>query len=159
LAYLFVRNVPGSFGALYQDVTTISAGTYTLTVAAAKEAFVPPTVVPLNLHFEAVSGASSVFLSGNDFPVGATNTATLTDLSVNLNVPVGSPQIGNTLRIVIGVSGQDAGGNPNDPRATYDVDNVRLDFSAIPEPHSLSLLAAGAVGLVVINRGRYRGRL
>lgn len=152
LAYLFVRDQPGSFGALFQDITTIAAGTYTLTAGVAKEAYVPPTSVPFTMNIESVGGGPTTLLGGTNFPVGATNTTTLTDLSTSVTVPVGSPEIGRTLRIVLAVNGQDAGGNPNDPRATYNVDKVRLEFTPVPEPGTSVVTILGAIAGLAIRR-------
>ena len=124
------------------------------TVGAAKEAFVPPTSVPLTLNMEAVTGGPSTLLAGNNFPVSTFNSNLLTDVTTSAVIPPGSPQIGRTLRLVVSVTGQDAGGNPNDPRGTYNVDNIRLDFVPIPEPGAAAIASIGVGCAIGIFRRR-----
>jgi hypothetical protein len=130
VGFLFVRDDPASFGALFQDTTLIAEGTYTLTVGVGHEPGVEPTSAPFLINFEAIgAGGPKVLLGENVFPTDATNNTTLTDLSASLTIPAGSPEIGRYLRPVLLTAGADAGANPNDPRGTYNLDNVRIEFT------------------------------
>lgn len=141
LGFVSLRDFSGSWGALYQDVTTIAPGTYTMTVGVAHEPGYEPTAAPLSLNFEAVGGGlPTSLLSENDFTVDSVNSTEFTDLSVNLTVPAGSEDIGRDLRLVLVASGQEAGTDPLDPRATYLFDNVRLEFTPVPEPSSAAFV-------------------
>ncbi|TWT90394.1 hypothetical protein Mal64_07830 [Pseudobythopirellula maris] len=149
LGFISLRDHAGSWGALYQDVTTIGEGTYTMTIGVAHEPGYEPLAAPLSLNFEAVGGGLPTTLIGaNTIPLGAISNNEFTEITVSVNVPVGAAQIGQDLRLVMVAAGQEAGSNPQDPRATYLLDNVRLDFVATPEPTSAALaclvITAGA---------------
>lgn len=130
LGFLSVRGRSGSFSALFQDATTVAPGSYTMTVGAAHDPGFAPTTTGLLLLIEGIaSDGGKTTLASQTFPVGAFNSTMLTDVSLNLTIPEGSAHIGKDLRLVMVASGADAGTNPADPRATYIVDNVRLDFT------------------------------
>ncbi|WP_442482890.1 PEP-CTERM sorting domain-containing protein [Aeoliella sp. SH292] len=153
LGYLFVRDQPG-LAALWQNVGTIVPGYYDLTAAVGLEAAVPPTVVPFRLNFEAIGGGTTL-LGSTSFPVGTFNSSTLTDITASLTIPDTSPHLGKTLRIVLLVQGQDPGGNPNDPRGSYNVDNIRMTHR-IPEPATVAMMLVGCAVVVGIVRCQNR---
>ncbi|QEG33933.1 hypothetical protein [Bythopirellula goksoeyrii] len=133
LGALTVRTLGGWGAAFYQDTTTIQEGTYSLTVGVAHDPNYQPTTSPFLINFESVASDGNVTLLGeNIFPVGSANSSDLTDLTATLEIPSGMPNIGETLRLVLLTTGEDAGSNPGaaDPRAIYLLDNVRLEFES-----------------------------
>lgn len=158
LGFLSVRGRSGSFAAMFQDATTVAPGSYTMTVAAAHDPGFAPTTAGLLLLIEGIAGdGSKTTLASQTFPVGAFNSAMLTDVSINFDIPLGSPHIGKDLRMVLVASGPDAGTSVVDPRATYVVDKMRLDFAPIPEPSS-AMLSAALLGLLATSRRARRER-
>lgn len=141
LGALTVRDDGGWGAAFWQDTVPIEEGTYSLTVGVAHDPDFEPTTAPFLINFESVSETGAVTLLGeNEFPFGSANSSDLTDLTATLEIPEGLPNIGETLRLVLLTVGEDIGSNPeaDDPRATYLLDNVRLEF----EPTGGSLLTA-----------------
>jgi hypothetical protein len=133
LGFVTMRADP-THAVLFQDATTIAAGTYTMTVGVAHDPAFPPTQMPLLVFFESIAPGYKANLGPvvTVTPVDV-NATTLTDISVSVAVPAGSEDIGRSLRLVLVAVAGDPGADPNaaDPRATYLLDNVRLDF--IPE--------------------------
>ncbi len=158
LGFLLTRNVNGSFGALYQDVTTVASGTYKLRVAVATEPNVEPAAAPFKVNFEAVGGGPTTLLASNEFPLSMFNSSAMIDVVATASVPFGSSDIGRSLRIVLVVDTPDGGVNPLDPRGTYNVDHVRLEL--VPEPTMPFLFYCAMAGLLMNreSRGRRKGR-
>lgn len=157
LGALSVRNIAGSWAALWQDTdAVIQPGKFSLTVGVAHDPNYEPTVAPFRINFESVSSTGAVsFLGGTEFAVGAANGLDLTDLTATLDIPIGSAQTGDTLRVVLLMNDPESGSNPGavDPRATYLLDNIRLEFTAIPEP---STTCVTLIGMTLICGVRYR---
>jgi hypothetical protein len=162
LGFAFTRNTAGSMGALYQDVSTIAEGTYRLTIALAAQPSASPVAAPFSVNFEAVGGGTATaLLSANAFPRSTFNSSTLTDIVATAVIPAGSPNLGRTLRIVLVDNTLDAGTNSQDPRGTYNFDNVRLEQlqpapESEPEPSSLALAYVGAATVLA---GSIKSRL
>jgi hypothetical protein len=151
LGFVLTRNSTGSMGALFQDVSIVAAGTYRLTIAVAAQPIVSPVAAPFQVNFEAVNGgAVTTLLGGNSFPRSTFSTTSLTDIVATAIVPAGSPNLGRTLRIVLVDNTPDAGTSPQDPRGTYNFDNVRLEL--VPEPGSLALLWAAAAAALAVSK-------
>lgn len=137
LAALIIRNEGGWGAALWQDTIPIEEGVYELTVAVAHDLDFAPTTSPFQINFESVAPNGAVTLLGeNIFPVGAVNSSDLTDVTATLVIPSGMPNIGETLRLVLLATGNDAGSSSgaDDPRAIYYLDNVRLEFESATGP-------------------------
>ncbi|QDV73826.1 hypothetical protein [Botrimarina mediterranea] len=134
LGNIFVTAEAG-FAALYQDVARIEEGTYSFTIGVGHEPGAEPTTAPFNINFEAVGyGLGTVLVQENSFPTGTFNSTALTDVTVELEFPSGHPEIGRTLRPVLLATGADGGSNPEDPRASYMMDNVRATFTPTSGP-------------------------
>ena len=168
LGFVFTKNSTGSLGALYQDVSSIVEGTYELTIAVAAQPNADPVAAPFSVNFEAVGGGAATTLLGvTAFPRTTFNTSTLVDVVSTVVIAAGSPNIGRTLRIVLVDNTPDAGKNSQDPRGTYNFDNVRLaqvqtasvpapGSGSEPEPSSLILVCIGAAAILA---GRLKGKL
>ena len=152
LGFLSVRNNPGSFAAMFQDIPSIAVGTYTMTVAAAHDPDHAPTTGNLLVNFEAIAAdGTKTLLEQNTFVPATLDATTLTNLAVDVTIPEGSPHLGKALRLVLVNVGPDGGSNPSDPRATYLVDNVRLDFQA-PGGFSADFNGDGSVNSADFNQ-------
>lgn len=135
LGYLGVRDRQGSYSALFQDVGTVQAGIYTMTLGAGYDPGFEPTSAGLVLMLEGLgTDGSKVTLGQQVINAGALSSTTLTDVSLTVNIPENSEDIGRTLRLTLVASGQDGANNP-EQRATYLIDNVGLDLTA---PNSVS---------------------
>lgn len=134
LGNIFVTADAG-FAALYEDVVRIEEGVYSFTVGVGHEPDAEPTTSPFNINFEAVgNGLGTVLVQESSFPVGTFNSSELTDVTVELTFPAGHPEIGRVLRPVLLTTGADAGSNPEDPRASYMMDDVRITFTPAAGP-------------------------
>lgn len=131
LGRIGVKQVTGtSRGTLYQDATIIQEGTYSVTVAVAHEPNYDPTTAPFSLNFESFGfGLTKILLASHDLPVGTFNSSNLTDVTTTVTIPAGHPAIGQFLRVVLNTQGSDPGVNTADPKALYNVDNVRLNYT------------------------------
>lgn len=130
VGYLSVGGAESGGSAFYQDATRIKEGTYSLTVGVVKEPNAEPTTVPFQVNFEATGfGSGTTLLGENEFAIGTFDNTDLTTVTATLNIPSGSPEIGRYLRPVLLLTGQDAGSNPADPRASYNLDNVQIEFT------------------------------
>ncbi|QEG33921.1 PEP-CTERM sorting domain-containing protein [Bythopirellula goksoeyrii] len=137
VGFLSVSGTQAGGAAFFQDVTRIQEGTYSVTVDVAREPGAEPTTVPFKINFEAVDFGPFAFLGTNDFLVGSFNSTDLTSATATVTIPNGSANIGQYLRPVLLVEGQDAGSVPANSRATYNLDNVRMDYTppaGTPEP-------------------------
>ena len=86
-------------------------------------------------------------------PVGVNvNLLNMVDVPYVLDVPVGSPLIGQPFRVRIRQTNTGAGGTGAFSQSS--MDNVRLDFRAIPEPGTLSLSGLATLGCLVARRKR-----
>lgn len=135
---------------LVQDypAASLEPGTYTFTAGLATES--ANTKGKISIFLESVPPVGAQF--GINTPTVATevnlNSTTFTDFSTTTTLNPGDPLLSNTLRLVIRVDGN-SGDMPAD---TFAVDNVRLAFTAVPEPASLSLLGLAGCGMLCRRR-------
>ena len=158
-------NTPGaSFQADSDVVGQLEAGTYSLTVAvggrntgswndldysiglvgAVSGPIGTPTAVTINPGNADMNTASSPW---------TTNEYNVVDVTYTLDVPPGSGLIGEdySVRIIAANSGFHDGVADTD-FAQAAIDNVRLDFQAIPEPSSMALVLAVLLSLLCVRR-------
>jgi hypothetical protein len=125
-----VRDQANSRGTLYQDMSIIEEGTYEVTVGVAKQLNNEPSSLGMYLNFESFGmGGPKVLLGENLFPLETFNNTTLTDVSGTFTIPTGHPALGQFLRLVVNMQGADPGPGGADPRALYNVDNVRVQLA------------------------------
>jgi|GEM_PF-2915376 len=167
-AFINLNNDPSSVGgttiarADSDPIAPLVAGTYTLTVAVGARS----TTAWRNIDYSiglvgATSGELGTFAhqimdpdsaAGNQ-PVfaGATDQVNIADVTYTFFVGVADPLIGENYFIRLRAENTGVGGTGTFTQANFD--NVRLDFTPVPEPGSF-LLVAGAVVVSGIHRRR-----
>jgi hypothetical protein len=86
-------------------------------------------------------------------PVGVNvNLLNMVDVPYVLDVPVGSPLIGQPFRVRIRQTNTGVGGTGAFSQSS--MDNVRLDFVAIPEPGTLALSSLATLACLALRRKR-----
>ncbi len=152
-AYADVGNIVSVRQVLSDNV---AAGDYTLTVAAGLLDSIygmnnSTTTMTFALQaFDGISTYTNVgaFTISSATLTGAT-IGTLTDYSFTTTVLSTDPLIGQSLVVSLGSTKEVAGGY------TFpSYDNVRLDFTAVPEPSTLVLFGAAAALSIFIKRRR-----
>ena len=115
------------------------AGSYRLTVAVGQNfpgASLPAANYALSL------GTSAGILKSEDFLGSDLSVGSLADHFATLNVANNNPHLGEDL--VVTLSATNLTGSSN----WVLVDNVRLDFTPVPEPSLLAMLTSGVIGLL-----------
>lgn len=129
VGYVGVGNGNGNFGVWFIDTDQVRPGTYSATVALAKQAGQEPSIRPFKINFEAVEPWGGGFLlQENLIPQASINSLNFSDFSGSAVVPSGSAQLGKPMRLVLVMD------NANSPDAepvpaAYLMDNVRLNFT------------------------------
>jgi hypothetical protein len=124
-----VGNGDGNFGVWFIDTDQVRPGTYTATVALAKQAGQEPSVRPFKINFEAVEWWGGGFLlQENLIPQSSISSANFTDFSGSAVVASGSAQLGKPMRLVL-VMDNATSPNVEPVSAAYLMDNVRLSFT------------------------------
>ncbi|TWT90378.1 hypothetical protein Mal64_07670 [Pseudobythopirellula maris] len=136
LGNVFLTEEAG-FAALYQDVVTIQEGTYKFTLGVGHEPDAEPSDQPFRINFEATGNGPTTLVQENTYPLNAFDSDGLTDITAEVTFAPGHPEIGRKLRPVLLASGPDAGTNPEDPRASYMMDNARLEFTPTGGPDEM----------------------
>jgi hypothetical protein len=176
IGFINLNNDPTSVGGASVAVAdsdvvgTLAAGRYTLNVAVGGRntgswrnilygvglkgevsgdlgAFTQQTMDP-----GSVAGSGPIVPSTQG-PVGVNvNLLNMVDVPYVLDVPVGSPLIGQAFRVRIRQTNTGAGGTGAFSQSS--MDNVRLDFQAIPEPGTMALSGLALLGCVAARRKR-----
>ena len=144
--YLTVDGVQGAYSdnsLIEQTLSTpLEAGTYTLTIASGWRGGRNYAGGIFGLYT-----TDGTDLGSTDFTQPALQE-TFTDTSLTVDVPVGYSKIGQDMVIEMQGLGENGG--------TIDFDNVRLNFTAAPEPSTYALLGAGVLLLAGVGFARRR---
>ncbi len=130
-------------GYLLLDYTIAAGETYTFTAAIGKrldrKVYDAGDIV---LAAESQGLAYTNLLAKTSFVAADLTAGEFKDFSVSYTVPSDSPYVGQKLAIWIG------GGSSANGLQSMGIDNLRVNVTAVPEPATLSLLAAGLIGLL-----------
>lgn len=141
---------PGADGATTQIVyeilnDTVQAGTYTLTVGAGHSStYNAGIAADAKIGFNSYNTSSTAFseLKVDTVASSLMPTGSLSDSSVTLNVSADNPHLGEKLVVILAAIAPASG------VTNVSFDNVRVDFTAVPEPSAMLLGTLGAFGLL-----------
>ncbi|MFC4991422.1 PEP-CTERM sorting domain-containing protein [Rubritalea tangerina] len=124
--------------------------TYTLTLGLGERNFTTRfsgLTIELRLADDTVLGSAQFGLNDVTFATAAEN-GEVVDVSANFNLA----DVDNTqdLKVVLLAGGGTSGGSTG--RQSIDIDNVRLEYTAIPEPSATALLGLGGMTLLLRRR-------
>lgn len=159
LAYIFSGSQDPTYNlhTLSQVLSTpfVANSQYTLTVGVA-DASAPPTVgdqLSIQLYYTTAADPNSpVYLATTNVVQGTSSLSdtSLTDYSATATLGPDDPAVGNDIGIIFTTSGVGGG--------EFDLDNVRVDASPVPEPACVTMMGLAMAG-GLLRRCRFPERI